>query len=270
MVVFPNAKINLGLDVVAKRNDGFHDIETVFYPINLCDVLEIVETKNSTSSFLNSGIEIDTPSDNNLCIKALNILKKDFPIPEVDIFLYKKIPFGAGLGGGSANAANVLMLLNKMFLLNIDDEKLMQYAAQLGSDCAFFIKNKPMLAQGRGEILQSANVDLSGYYFVLIKPNLSINTAQAYANIKPQQPEISIENIVTKSIEDWKYFLKNDFEPNVFAQFPEIKKIKETLYSKGAIYASMSGTGSSVYGIFNDAVDLSDFDKNYFVFCEKL
>jgi 4-diphosphocytidyl-2-C-methyl-D-erythritol kinase len=269
MIVFPNAKINLGLNVVEKRSDSFHNIETVFYPIRLCDVLEIVESQNKTSMLFNSGIIINDTIDNNLCIKALNLIKKDFFIPETDIFLYKNIPFGAGLGGGSADAANVLIALNKMFDLNLDDEKLMQYAANLGSDCAFFIKNKPQLASGRGEIMTDIDIDLSKYYFALVKPNVFVATAHAYANIKPQQPEIRISEIVSKPVEEWKHLLKNDFESTIFEQFPQIKAIKEMLYLKGAVYASMSGSGSSVYGIFSNAVDIDDFDKNYFVFTDK-
>ena len=269
MVIFPNAKINLGLNVTEKRSDGFHNIHTVFYPVALCDVLEIVESQNGESSLFCSGLAIDSPIENNLCTRALQLIKKDFKIPETDIFLYKKIPFGAGLGGGSADAASVLILLNKMFDLHISQTKLMQYAATLGSDCAFFIKNKPQFATGRGEIMNDIDINLSGYYFVLVKPQISISTAHAYADISPCQPEICIPEIVAKPIEQWKNLLFNDFEIPIFARFPQIKEIKETLYSKGAIYASMSGSGSSVYGIFEKETDTSDFPKDYFVF-EKL
>jgi 4-diphosphocytidyl-2-C-methyl-D-erythritol kinase len=265
MIVFPNAKINLGLNVTERRSDGFHNIETVFYPIKLCDILEIVESENAGSTLFNSGIIINCNTQNNLCIKALQLIKTDFRIPEVNIYLHKNIPFGAGLGGGSADAANVLIALNKMFDLNISDRKLMQYAAHIGSDCPFFIKNTPQLACGRGEILKDIEIDLSRYYFVLIKPNIFVATAQAYADIKPQQPKMRISEAVSKPIEEWKYFLKNDFETAIFAQFPEIKEIKAMLYSRGAIYASMSGSGSSVYGIFDNAVDISDLSEKYFV-----
>ncbi|MDR1198755.1 MAG: 4-(cytidine 5'-diphospho)-2-C-methyl-D-erythritol kinase [Prevotellaceae bacterium] len=266
MTVFPNAKINIGLNVTEKRSDGFHNIETVFYPIRLCDVLEIVKSKNKVSAFFNSGITIDCDTNNNLCIRALQLIKKDFFLPEVDIFLHKSIPVGAGLGGGSSDAANVLTVLNKMFDLNISNKRLMQYAAELGSDCAFFIKNTPQLAGGRGEVMRDIDIDLSGYYFVLIKPDIFIATAHAYSGIKPQKPEIRISEIVSKPVEEWKYFLKNDFEATVFEQFPQIKTIKEALYLRGAIYASMSGSGSSVYGIFDRAVDTGDFEQNCFVF----
>ncbi|MDR2292104.1 MAG: 4-(cytidine 5'-diphospho)-2-C-methyl-D-erythritol kinase [Prevotellaceae bacterium] len=268
MVVFPNAKINLGLNVVEKRSDGFHNIETVFYPIKLCDILEIVKSQNKESMLFNSGIIVNDNTNNNLCIKALNLIKKDFYLPEVDIFLHKNIPFGAGLGGGSSDAANVLIVLNTMFCLNISDNVLMQYAAELGSDCAFFIKNKPQMASGRGEILTDINVDLSGYYFVLISPNILINTAIAYADVKPEKPKIRISEIVAKPVEEWKYFLKNDFEDTIFERFPQIKLIKERLYSHGAIYASMSGSGSSVYAFFDRAVDLIDFEKDCIIFNE--
>jgi 4-diphosphocytidyl-2-C-methyl-D-erythritol kinase len=266
MITFPNAKINLGLNVVEKRTDGFHNICTVFYPVNLCDILEITESQNGRSNLFNSGLIVDGDTENNLCMKALQLIKSDFEIPEVNIFLYKKIPFGAGLGGGSADAANVLMLLNKMFMLNISQAELMQYAAMLGSDCAFFIKNKPQFATGRGEIMNDINIDLSKYYFVLIKPNISISTVQAYADIVPRQPEICISEIISKPVEEWKSLLFNDFEKTVFTRFPQIKQIKETLYRKGAIYASMSGSGSSVYGIFDKKPDINDFANAYFVF----
>ncbi|MDR2065378.1 MAG: 4-(cytidine 5'-diphospho)-2-C-methyl-D-erythritol kinase [Prevotellaceae bacterium] len=270
MVVFPNAKINLGLNVIEKRSDGFHNIETVFYPINLCDILEIVKSQNNESALFNSGIIINSNTNNNLCIKALNLIKKYFSLPEVDIFLHKNIPFGAGLGGGSSDAAKVLSVLNLMFCLNIGDEKLMHYAAELGSDCAFFIKNKPQQASGRGEIMSDIDVDLSGYYFVLAKPNIFVNTADAYTAIKPQKPEIRISEIISLPVEKWKYLLKNDFEDVIFKIFPQIKALKEKFYSCGAVYASMSGSGSSVYGFFDRAVDVSDFEKDCFVFTEHL
>jgi 4-diphosphocytidyl-2-C-methyl-D-erythritol kinase len=268
MIVFPNAKINLGLNVTEKRSDGFHNIETVFYPIRLCDILEVVKSGNKVSALFNSGITITDNDNDNLCIRALRRIKKDFILPEVDIFLHKTIPLGAGLGGGSSDAASVLTVLNKMFDLNISEVKLMQYAAELGSDCAFFIKNKPQLAGGRGEIMSDIDINLNGHHFVLIKPNVSVGTAQAYACIKPRQPEICISEIVSKPIKEWKYLLKNDFESTVFEQFPQIKAIKETLYLRGAIYASMSGSGSSVYGIFDRKTDASDFEKDCFVFTD--
>jgi 4-diphosphocytidyl-2-C-methyl-D-erythritol kinase len=270
MLVFPNAKINLGLNVIKKRNDGFHNIETVFYPINLCDILEIVKSQNKKSALFNSGIIINCNTNNNLCIKALNLIKKDFSLPEVDIFLHKNIPFGAGLGGGSSNAANVLTVLNTMFCLDISNIRLMQYAAELGSDCAFFIKNKPQHANGRGEIMNDITVDLSGYYFVLIKPNVFVDTANAYAAIKPQKPKIRISEIAMQPVEKWKYLLKNDFEDVIFEKFPQIKAVKEALYLRGAVYASMSGSGSSVYAFFDKTVDVSDFEKDFFVFTEYL
>lgn len=268
MVVFPNAKINLGLNVTEKRNDGFHNIETVFYPIKLCDILEIVKSQNNKSGFFNSGMIINCNIDNNLCIKALNLIKKDFCLPETDIFLYKNIPFGAGLGGGSSDAASVLTVLNTMFCLDINDNTLMQYAAELGSDCAFFLKNTPQLAKGRGEILTDIDVNLNEYFFVLIKPNIFIDTALAYAGVKPEKPKTGISEIMAMPVAEWKYFLKNDFEETVFERFPQIKAIKETLYSSGAVYASMSGSGSSVYAFFDRAVDVSDFEKDCFVFTD--
>lgn len=266
MLVFPNAKINLGLDIVAKRSDGFHDIETVFYPIPICDVLEIVESKNNKTTFHNSGIAIDGDVEKNLCVRAFRLLQQKFQIPDVDIFLHKKIPFGAGLGGGSSDAAYTLTILNKMFSLNLNDDTLIDFASRLGSDCAFFIKNKAMSASGRGEILQDVNINLRGYYFVLVKPNIGVNTAQAYSNIKPQNPQKHIVDIVAQPIETWRDELKNDFEKTIFEQYPEIKTIKETLYDSGAVYASMSGSGSSVFGLFKEKTAVDFADNGYFVF----
>lgn len=271
MIVFPNAKINLGLNVIEKRTDGFHNIKTVFYPIALCDILEIVESQNGKSTLFNSGLIVDGTPNNNLCIKALQLIKSDFLIPEVNIFLHKQIPFGAGLGGGSSDAASVLMLLNKMFDLKINHNKLMKYAAILGSDCSFFIKNKPQFATGRGEIMTDIDVDLSGYYFVLIKLDISVGTTQAYADIVPAKPETCISKIIANPVKLWKSELVNDFEISVFTRFPQVKQIKETLYQMGAVYASMSGSGSSVYGIFEkEPTNINNFFSNCFVFTQLL
>ena len=254
MVVFPNCKINLGLNILRKREDGYHDIETVFLPVALKDVLEIVHSSNKTRISA-TGIAAGNP-DSNLCLKAYTLLKKDYPqLPEIDIHLHKAIPVGAGLGGGSADAAFMLQLLNKTFNLNIPPGKMFGYASQLGSDCSFFLLNRPCLAIGRGEVLEPINVSLSTYKIVLINPGVHINTAEAFKKITPAIPEKKISNIIRQPIETWKEELCNDFEHYVFERYPFIKKIKEDLYNAGAVYAAMSGSGSTIFGIFkSDAI----------------
>jgi 4-diphosphocytidyl-2-C-methyl-D-erythritol kinase len=258
MVVFPNAKINIGLNIIKRRSDGYHDLETVFYPIALSDILEVIvrPVNKDVPGFSNSGLRIDAPQDKNLCIKALNLLKRDFQIPEVCIHLHKIIPFGAGLGGGSSDASFMLILLNNLFSLGIDDQKLAEYASKLGSDTVFFTRNKPVLAKGRGELLEEVKINLKGFHIAIIKPQFNISTAEAYSGIKPKTPEYNLAEIIQQSPEKWKGVIKNDFEEHLFERYPQLPKIKDTLYQCGALYASMSGSGSSVYGIFNDAPDL--------------
>ncbi len=267
MLSYPNAKINLGLHVVEKRTDGYHNIETVFYPVkSLSDILEVLPSKANTTTLTNTGLLIDAPAESNLCVKAWNLLRKDFNIPPVEIYLHKQIPFGAGLGGGSADAACCLMLLNNLFKLNLSSNKLKEYALQLGSDCAFFIENKPMLAAGRGEILESIPLSLAGKYIAIVHPPIHVSTAQAYAGITPKQPSYSLAQLPLLPINQWKQQLKNDFEESIFKRHPEIAKIKEMLYKKGAIYASMSGSGSSVFGIFEELPDISKTFENCFTY----
>lgn len=249
MISFPNAKINLGLYVVSKRPDGYHNIETVFYPIHLCDALEIVPAEEKTTLTL-SGLPVDGDLDNNLIMKALNLLKADYDLPETAIYLRKNIPFGAGLGGGSSDAAEMLKLLNTFAKLNLSMEQLEKYAAQIGADCPFFIRNKPVLAGGIGTVFTPINLSLRGYYLVLVKPDISVSTKAAYARIEPKQPDYSLLETIQLPVGEWKKQLSNDFETGVFEQYPEIKTIKRKLYERGAIYASMSGSGSSVFGIF--------------------
>lgn len=249
MVSFPNCKINLGLNILRKRPDGYHDLESVFYPISLSDILEITENQHKTE-LINTGLEIECPMDKNLCYKAYELLKKKFDLPHVRIHLHKIIPFGAGLGGGSSDAAYTIKLLNELFALNLSVAKMQKYAAMTGSDCAFFINNIPAIATGRGEILKKTDLNLSHYKILLIKPNIHISTAEAYSGIKPSMPEISIEEVIKKPLADWKFLLKNDFETHLFTKYSELAAIKETLYSSEAIYAAMSGSGSTVFGIY--------------------
>ncbi len=249
MIVFPNCKINLGLNILRKREDGYHDLETVFLPVALTDALEIIHSSNKTQITI-TGIEAGSP-ESNLCLKAYFLLKKDYPeLPEINIHLHKAIPVGAGLGGGSADAAFMLKLLNKTFNLNIPRDKMLDYASQLGSDCSFFLLNTPCLATGRGEVLEPINISISKYKIVLINPGVHISTGEAFKKIMPAIPPKKIKNIIQQPIETWKEELYNDFENYVFERYPLIKTIKEDLYKSGAVYAAMSGSGSTIFGIF--------------------
>lgn len=267
MIVFPNCKINLGLHVVKKRADGFHDLQTVFYPIAIHDALEIIEAPTGSEiEFSFSGIAVEGKAEDNICAKAYYLLKKDFPqLPPVSMHLHKNIPIGAGLGGGSADGAFALQLLNKKFNLCLNSEKLTEYSLMLGSDCPFFLYNKPCFATGRGENLQPLDIDLSSYKIVIVNPGIHINTGWAFQNITPALPETDLKNAVMQPVENWRNAVSNDFEQPVFNKHPEIKKIKEELYDAGALFASMSGSGSTVYGIFSDAPQLPSFPTHYFV-----
>lgn len=266
MITFPNAKINLGLNVVEKRADGYHNIETVFYPINLTDALEIMES--GKFSFALSGIYLESPSENNLVVKAYHLLKDDFDLPPVSIHLHKVIPTGAGLGGGSSDGAFMLKMLNSFFSLGLESVQLENYASQLGADCAFFIKNSPALATGIGNILSPIAIGLSNYKIVLVKPPFSVPTAEAYKNITPVRPTCPLEEITSLPVTKWKDILKNDFEDSVFESYPEIKQIKEKFYQAGALYSSMSGSGSAVYGIFPvlPALPEISFNKSFSIY----
>ena len=267
MLSFPNCKINLGLHILGKRDDGFHNLETVFYPVPFKEALELIPSTNTGIEFTATGLAVDGNAADNLCVKAYHLLKKDFPeIPTIKIHLHKAIPLGAGLGGGSADAAFMLKLLNEKFKLNLSTDQLINYALQLGSDCPFFIINKPCLATGRGEMLEEIAVDLSAYKIVLINPGIHINTGWAFSNITPAQPARSIKEIIQQPVNTWKDELKNDFESAVFTAHPAIKEIKEALYTQGAVYAAMSGSGSTVFGIFEpNTGPVTLKDSNYFI-----
>jgi 4-diphosphocytidyl-2-C-methyl-D-erythritol kinase len=255
MISFPPCKINLGLNIIAKRADGYHDVETCFYPVPWTDILEVIEANHF--SFSSSGTPIPGDGDQNLCVKAYWLLQKDFDLSPVAIHLHKVIPTGAGLGGGSSDAAHTLTCINKLFNLGLSANRLKSYAAKLGSDCSFFIEPKPMLGQSRGELLSPLDVDLKGYYLILVNPQLHVSTAEAYAGVLPQVPLQRIEKILkSKPIAQWKNFLQNDFEESVFRKYPLIKEIKESLYELDALYVAMSGSGSTVFALFNYQVDL--------------
>lgn len=260
MIYFPNCKINLGLSIIGKRADGYHELETVFYPISLNDALEILPADNL--NLTQSGIEVPGDPTQNLCLKAYHLLKNDYPqLPQVQIHLHKNIPMGAGLGGGSSDGTSALMLLNQLFSLGLNDSQLINYASQLGSDCPFFVYNKACHATGRGEILTPINLDLSSFQFLLVHPGTHISTAWAFQQLTPHSKSESIRSIIEKPISEWKNCLKNDFETPVFEAVPTLFHIKEKLYQLGAIYASMSGSGSSLFGIF---------PKNHFDFAPEI
>lgn len=269
MITFPNAKINIGLNIIEKRDDGFHNIQSCFYPVALCDALEVVENTEVGAerfTFSSSGIEIPGDATDNLCYFAYHLVSQDYPVPAVKVHLHKNIPIGAGLGGGSSDAAFFIKLLNDKFELGISWGEMHHYARQLGSDCSFFVSNKPSFAEGRGDQYESMKLDLSNYYVVLVYPNIHVNTSKAYSGVKPKTPSRSLENdILNLPIEQWKEFVQNDFEASIFPQFPEIKNIKEKLYSKGAIYSAMSGSGSTVFGIFDKKTDLKKEFEGCFV-----
>ncbi|MDR3184859.1 MAG: 4-(cytidine 5'-diphospho)-2-C-methyl-D-erythritol kinase [Prevotellaceae bacterium] len=270
MVLFPHAKINIGLQVVARRPDGFHDINTLFYPLPLCDVLELIPAEKTALHL--TGLPVDGTAGDNLCMKAYRILQHDYKLPPVAIHLHKVIPTGGGLGGGSSDASHTLLALNKLFALQCSEQQLMDYAARLGSDCAFFIRSKPALAEGRGEILHPTEVSLQGYCILLVKPPAQVCTAEAYANIIPQQPAQPLQTLVNLPVAEWRGKVCNDFETGVFAQHPELAAIKAALYDKGAIYAAMSGSGATVFGLFSDENTAQQARRatNHVIFAAKL
>lgn len=249
MITFPNAKLNLGLNVLRRRSDGYHDLESLFIPYRgLLDVLEMVPAKETSLHLY--GIPPGGAPEDNLVFKAWEMMHGKFGVPPVEIHLWKGIPSGAGLGGGSADAAYAVAMLGEMFLLRLQQRELAELAATLGSDCPFFIFNRPMLVRGRGEILSPYSIDLSAYRIEVVKPDISVFTREAYAGIRPHQPEIPLEKVLALPVEQWKGRLCNDFEESLFPQHPEIAAAKEEMYSRGAIYAAMTGSGSAVLGIF--------------------
>ena len=271
MITFPNAKINLGLNIVEKRPDGYHNLETIFYPINLQDALEVTRRENNDKEYTLhiSGSPLEGEPEDNLVVKAYKLLKKDYPgLLPVDIHMYKHIPAGAGLGGGSSDAACMIKLLNGKFSLELSTERMEEYAVKLGADCSFFIRNKPVFATGIGNLFEPVELSLKGYHIILIKPDIFVSTRDAFAEIKPVRPAVSLKEIVKQPMETWKNSMKNDFEDSVFKKFPEIAAIKDELYDLGAVYAAMSGSGSSVYGIFKAPIENVE-DKFCGCFCRQ-
>ncbi|MBH83561.1 MAG: 4-(cytidine 5'-diphospho)-2-C-methyl-D-erythritol kinase [Flavobacteriales bacterium] len=254
MLFFPNAKINIGLSIISKRADGYHNLESILYPIAWCDILEIIPSKQL--SFESTGLTI--PGQDNLCLKAYELMESHYDIASVSIHLHKNIPIGAGLGGGSSDAAFTLMALNTIFELDLEKDQLKKMAAQLGADCPFFIYNTPSLASGIGEILNPIDLNMSNYHLLVVKPDVFVSTSEAFSFIEPQTPSLSLLEEVKMPIEKWT--LKNDFEDRIFPHYPEILEIKKSLIQAGALYASMSGSGSSIYGIFLEKPQLK-FDN---------
>ncbi|MDB5243384.1 MAG: 4-diphosphocytidyl-2C-methyl-D-erythritol kinase [Spirosoma sp.] len=268
MLTFPSAKINLGLRIIEKRPDGFHSLQSCFYPVGWSDVLEVIPT--STFKFSSSGLPIPGAPETNLCIRAYKLLAADFNLPPVQLHLHKLVPIGAGLGGGSADAAFTLKLLNDRFNLTLDVASLENYARRLGSDCAFFVQNRPRYCLEKGEVFEDIALDLGGYYLLLVYPNIAISTAEAYAAIHPRRPETELCADLKSPINTWCSTILNDFENSLFPKYPVLSSIKQQLYKMGAVYASMSGSGSTLYGIFNASVNLPNQFGHYRVWQGRL
>ena len=274
MIVFPNAKINLGLNIVSKREDGYHNIESVFYPIPLFDILEVIPSKNKEIPFCLEVIGMPNDGKPNLVEKAYRGLSQKYEIPPIEVTLKKCIPFAAGLGGGSADAAYTLKVLADMFINTPNYEELHNIGKSIGADVPFFIKNKPVFAEGIGTDFSDINLSLKGYYIVLIKPDIAISTAEAYSGVTPSAPSYDLKETLKLPINEWRDVVNNDFEKSLFPKYPRLRAIKDTLYECGAEYASMSGSGSSIFGIFKNLPDKKMINKftvsNDFVFIEEI
>jgi 4-diphosphocytidyl-2-C-methyl-D-erythritol kinase len=252
MIQFPNCKINLGLNVISKRSDGFHNLETIFYPVPLHDALEIMIAADGVFQFHVTGFAVPGGNDQNLCVKAFRLLQADFGLPEVKMHLHKAIPMGSGLGGGSSDGAFTLKMLNDLFTLGLDNDQLKDHVRHLGSDCAFFIENYPQFAIEKGEQLEPVSIDLSGLFLVLVFPDIHIVTTDAYKMVLPRIPSRPIREVIMMPMEDWKDLLINDFEKPVLEKYPVIGEIKQKLYDEGAVYSCMTGSGSAVFGFFKE------------------
>ena len=273
MICFPNAKINIGLRVTGKRPDGYHNIESILYPIGLTDMLEISEQEKIYGkgiSLVTTGIKIDSPPEENLVFRTTELLRKEYSIPPLDIHLHKLIPTGSGLGGGSSDTSFLLRILNENFNIGITEEKLHAIASDIGSDCPFFLNNSSAFISGRGEKIQRIFLDLSRFYLVVVYPDIYIDTGLAYSQITPSKPGLSLKKLIKYPVSQWKENIFNDFEKPVFLEFPHIKKIKEKLYRMGAIYSSLTGSGSAVYGLFDEKTETDGQFGHYLVWQERL
>ena len=275
MILYPNCKINIGLNVVGRRPDGYHDIETVFFPVKgLTDRLEIRCTDDRDIYFVSEGIDVDCPSEDNLIVRTYRLFEKRYGISGINVRFQKNIPFGAGLGGGSSDAAHTAKALNELFNLNLSKEQLKADLTTIGADCAFFIENRPCFAQGIGNLLTPIDLSLDRFHLVLVKPELSVSTRLAYSGIVPQKPQLPVSRLIQLPVEQWKDHIRNDFEYTVFPQFPMLSTIKTALYELGAAYASMSGSGATVFGLFEhnktpDETILRDAFNGCFIYSEK-
>lgn len=253
MKIKANCKINLGLDVLRRREDGYHDLSTIMLPVEgLYDVVDVERREDNKIAFRGIGLTVDCADEDNICVKAAKLMQERYGIAGVDITLDKRVPFGAGLGGGSADGTAVIMAINNIFSLDLTEEELIARAAELGSDTAFFVRNTPQLCEGRGEQMTAIDVNLDGMWMVIIKPNESVSTREAYAGVKPAIPELPLTQRIKRPIAEWQGLIKNDFEPSVFAAHPAIAYAKQQLLQAGAIYASMSGSGSALFGLFDN------------------
>jgi 4-diphosphocytidyl-2-C-methyl-D-erythritol kinase len=268
MITFPKAKINLGLRITAKRPDGYHDIETLFYPVNFTDALEFVIPggKRTADEIVVTGLGIASRPENNIVIKALHRLRLDFTIPTLRIHLHKAIPSGAGLGGGSSDASSLIKAINRCLNLKMNDPDMRSLALGLGSDCPFFIDPVPSFASGRGDILQTADPFLEGYFIAILNPGVSISTREAYINCHPSIPEAPLDKLLNLPVEKWKKNIINDFEDYAFKLFPFINDMKKELYRSGAVFSSLSGSGSSVFGIFSEKPEVPAKLKKYVIY----
>lgn len=264
MINFPIAKINIGLNITDRRADGYHNLETIFYPIKINDVLEVIESDEL--SFESSGLGIPGRIEDNLCVKAYHLIKNDHHLPPIKIHLHKHIPIGAGLGGGSADAGFFIRLLDQKFNLGLSAEAMMDYARQLGADCAFFIESKPVFAFDKGDQFEPVQLNLSAYHLALVMPPVHVSTAEAYRGVKPAPVKASLKELIQHPVAEWRNHIKNDFEEHIFISYPQIRGVKAALYQAGALYASMSGSGASVFGIFNHKPDLKFLEEENQVF----
>lgn len=271
MIQYTNCKINIGLHILSRRDDGYHDIETLFYPVRFMnDAVEVLFSDDESDHVYVTGLAIDEPMEKNLCYKAVQLLRQKYTFPPVSVHLHKIVPMGAGLGGGSADATATLVLINRLFELGITNQQLLRYSARLGSDCAFFVSSTPQLGEGRGEVLSPVNVDLTGKYLMIVKPDIHVSTAEAYQRVKPNSQRISLSKLAELPLEEWKDVVVNDFEESIFKTYPQIAILKEQLYQHGAVYAQMSGSGAACYGIFDRQPEKIEVPKEWDVFVGEL
>jgi 4-diphosphocytidyl-2-C-methyl-D-erythritol kinase len=273
MILYPNAKINLGLNILEKRKDGFHNLESLFLPVGWSDVLEVLPSENDSGKdfmFVQTGIPLGLSGVENIIYKAYSLLKTDYDIDPVKVILHKQIPAGAGLGGGSSDAVSMVQLLNEIFNLKLSEETIFTYLEKIGSDCSFFYGNEPSFVRGRGEIIEPFSLDLSGYYLLIVVPDIHLSTMEAFSLITPRKPDFPLRQALQYPVNEWENIIKNDFEEVLFPKYPMLMEIKEKMYRTGALYSSMSGSGSAIYGIFKTEVNPINIFPGLLCWTEKL